>query len=411
MHGVGCTAHADLLSPEALRRPHEFFARLREQGPVVWSEAHKAWIVTDYEGVVDGFRDVELLSSDRLTPFERRLSEQRRATLALTFDVLRGWMTFHDAPRHDVLRDPVRRAFTPRRIADLRPKIERIAEDMLDRLADAGRADFKSEFAFPLPAIVIAELLDVPAADRERFKTWSKKLSAVVFGESGNADQAATAAEGTAEFHDYFQWLITQRTAAPGDDLISALLAARRTDAGDGLTDMEVVGACTLLLFAGHETTTNALTNAMFALLQAPDSARSLAAPGSAPAAAVDELLRFDGPVKIMVRSVAADHERGGQQLRRGQIVYLAVAGANRDPAVFAEPDRLDLNRPAKPGHVAFGQGPHFCLGHALARLEMAVALPAALRRFPRMSLVTEQIDWDPLILVRAATKLPIAVG
>jgi cytochrome P450 len=402
--------NADLLDPGALREPHQFFARLRERSPVVWSEAHKAWIVTYYDGVLEAFRDVELLSSDRLTPLERRLSEQRQQTLALTFDVLRGWMTFHDAPRHDVLRDPVRRAFTPRRIADLRPKIERIAVDMLDSLAEVEQIDFKDQFAFPLPAIVIAELLGVPIADRERFKTWSKKLAAIVFGESGNADQATTAAEGTAEFHDYFQWLITQRTSAPGDDLVSALLAARSGEPGEGLSNMEVVGACTLLLFAGHETTTNALTNAMLALLRAPDSARVLADAAPAPATAVDELLRFDGPVKVMPRSVATDHERGGQQLRRGEIVYLAVAGANRDPVVFPEPDRLDLNRPAKPAHIAFGQGPHFCLGHALARLEMAIALPAALRRFPRMSLVSEQVDWDPLILVRSATELPIAL-
>lgn len=404
--------NVNLLQRDALNHPHELFATLRDKGPVVWSDDHSAWIVNDYAGVVDGFRDVQRLSSDRLTPLERRLTTQRRETLTLTFEVLRGWMTFHDAPRHAVLRDPVRRAFTPKRVGDLRPTIERVVVELLDDLPRAGTViDFKELFAFPVPAIVIAELLGIPAADRGRFKTWSKKLSAIVFGESGNVDQAGTAAQGSAEFHDYFSWLIAERTANPGDDLISALVAAR-ADADTGLTDMEVVGACTLLLFAGHETTTNAITNAVAALLTHPEQARELAAAETPAAvgAAVDELLRYDGPVKIMVRNVATDHERGGAQMRRGETVYLSVIGANHDPSVFDSPHTLDLRRPSKPGHVAFGQGPHFCLGHALARLEMSIAVPAVLRHFPAMTFADEHIEWDPLILIRSAAELPVAL-
>lgn len=402
----------DLLSDRALAWPHEFFADLRSERPVLWSDAHKAWVVTSYDAVVSGFRDAELLSSDRLTPMERRLTAERKETLALTFEVLRGWMTFHDAPHHGVLRDPVRRAFTPKRIGQLRPRIEHVVDELLTGLAGATEFDFKEEFAFPMPAIVIAELLDIPAADRERFKTWSKKLSAIVFGESGNVDQAGTAAEGSAEFADYFRWLVTERTKQPGDDLVSALIAARNAQDGSaGLTDMEVVGACTLLLFAGHETTTNSITNAMLALLRSPEQARLLVAEPELAGPAVDELLRFDGPVKVMVRSVAADHERGGQQLRAGEIVYLAVLAANHDPQVFTEPHRLDLRRPNNPPHVGFGQGAHYCLGHALARLETSIALRALFTRFPAIEVATDDIEWDPLILVRSAAALPVRVG
>jgi cytochrome P450 len=404
--------NVDLLEPLALSRPQELFSALRERGPIVWSDDHKAWIINDYAGVVDAFRDADRLSSDRLTPLERRLSAQRRETLGLTFDVLRGWMTFHDAPRHGVLRDPVRRSFTPKRVNDLRPTIERVVDGLLDGLPRRGIVDLKESFAFPMPAIVIAELLGIPAADRERFKTWSKKLAAIVFGESGNIDQAGTAAEGSSEFHEYFTWLIAERTGHPGDDLISALIAARTSSDGSGLTDMEVVGACTLLLFAGHETTTNAITNAVAALLAYPDQARELAAARSPSAigAAIDELLRFDGPVKIMVRSVATPHDRGGVHLRSGETVYLSVTGANHDPSAFPSPETLDLRRTPRPGHVAFGQGPHFCLGHALARLEMSIALPAVLRRFPAMALADNDVDWDPLILVRSAAALPVVM-
>jgi cytochrome P450 len=401
----------DLLTPEALEHPERLFAEARREGPVVWSDAHKAWLITGYHDVTEAFRDTQLLSSDRLTPLERRLSAERKETLALTFEVLRGWMTFHDAPRHASLRNPVRRAFTPRRVSSLRPRIERVVEELLDEAAAAGTFDFKELFAFPMPAVIIAEMLGIPAADRERFKTWSRNLSAIVFGESGNVDQAGTAAAGSAEFAEYFRWLIAKRATRPGDDLISALIAARADADGDGLTDIELIGACTLLLFAGHETTTNFLTNATLALLRHPEQAALLTHSPELVGDAVDELLRYDGPVKVMVRTVASDHERAGQHLTAGQIVFLAVTGANRDPAAYPDPDRLDLRRETRVSHVAFGLGPHFCLGHALARLEASIALPAVFARFPGMTLLPERIEWDPLILVRSARTLPVTVA
>jgi cytochrome P450 len=401
----------DLLAPRALADPQALFAGLRELEPVVWSDQHKAWIVTSYPEVFGGFRDRDALSSDRLTPLEQRMSPQRREVLALTFEVLRGWMTFHDMPRHAVLRDPVRLAFTPRRIDLLQAKTEAIVAGLLDDLESRGEVDLKAEFAFPLPAVVISEMLGIPASDREKFKTWSRKLAAIVFGESRQADQAGVAAEGAAEFVDYFRWLIAERTAAPADDLVSALIAARHTAGTPGLTDMEVIGACTLLLFAGHETTSNFIANAVLALLRHPGQAALFASRPDLTAAAIEELLRFDGPVKVMVRTAATDHERGGQQLSAGQIVYLGVLAANHDPAVFPEPAELDLLRPPGRPNVAFGQGAHFCLGHALARLEASVALRALFTRFPRLQLATDQLAWEPLILTRSLTSLPVRMG
>ena len=401
----------DLLAPRALADPQAVFGELRRRQPVVWSDRHKAWILTTYTDVIEGFRDRDALSSDRLTPLEQRLSAERRDVLALTFEVLRGWMTFHDMPRHAVLRDPVRRAFTPGRIDLLQAKTQAIVAGLLDNLATLGEFDLKQEFAFPLPAVVIAEMLGIPPSDREKFKTWSRKLAAIVFGESRQADQAGVAAEGAAEFVDYFGWLIAQRTAAPADDLVSALIAARHTAGRPGLTDMEVIGACTLLLFAGHETTSNFITNAVLALLRHPDQAALFATRGDLTAAAIEELLRFDGPVKVMVRTVATDHERGGQQMTRGQLVYLGVLAANHDPAVFGRPGELNLRRPAGKPNVAFGQGAHFCLGHALARLEASVALRALFTRFPGLRLATGQLTWEPLILTRSLTSLPVRVG
>lgn len=400
----------DLLTSQALADPHELFRKLRESRSAVWSDQHQAWILTTYAGVTEGFRDRDALSSDRLTPLEQRLPRERRDVLALTFEVLRGWMTFHDMPRHAVLRDPVRSAFTPRRIDLLRAKTEVIVAGLLDDLAALGQFDLKQEFAFHLPAVVIAEMLGIPPADREKFKTWSRKLAAIVFGESRQADQAGIAAEGAAEFVDYFRWLIDQRAAAPADDLVSALIAARHTADRPGLTDMEVVGACTLLLFAGHETTTNFITNAVLALLQHPAQAALFAARPDLAPAAIEELLRFDGPVKVMVRTVATDHERGGQHMTKGQIVYLGVLAANHDPEVFPRPGELNLQRPQGKPNVAFGQGAHFCLGHALARLEASVSLRALFSRFPAIKLAAGDLDWEPLILTRSLKALPVRV-
>lgn len=410
----------DLLTPDAVADPYATFGRLREQAPTVWSETHKAWVVTRYDGVRQGFTDAVRLSSDRLTPYWRRLSPERADKLGTTFELLRGWMVFHDAPMHAALRDPVRKAFTPRQLDRLRPKIETITEELLDGMAERGEGDFKAEVAFPLPALVIAELMGVEGSARDQFKNWSAKLAAIVFGESDNPERDERAAEGAAEFVEYFSWLIRRRRERPGDDLVSALLAAIGDPAMAGgvaddagpLTDLRLIGACTLLLFAGHETTTNLLSNAALTLVRHPGQARLLLENPGLTDLAVEELLRFDGPVKIMVRAVREDHERDGVRMRAGETVYLAVAGAQRDPDAWDRPDELLLDRPAdrsRPG-MAFGQGAHFCLGAALARLEARIAVPAALRRFPTMRLLTDDVRWEAQILGRTMIELPVAV-
>ncbi|MFZ2175388.1 MAG: cytochrome P450 [Rhodococcus sp. (in: high G+C Gram-positive bacteria)] len=397
----------DLLTKQAIEDPHAFFARAAAQGPVVWSEAHKAWLINDYPHVVEAFRDTENLSSDRLTPLHERLTPERKAMLAGAFDILRGWMVFYDAPRHHALRNPVRRAFTPRMIQRLQPRIEALVADLLDDLDDVPAFDFKERFAFPLPAIVISELLDIPASDRDRFRDWSNDLSAIVFGASNHPDQDRVAGQGAANFIDYFSWLVAERKANPGEDLVSALVAAQATDSEESLSDLDILGASTLLLFGGHETTTNFMTNAMLHLLRLPEQAALMRDRPEIVDTAIDELLRFEGPVKVMVRSAATTHERGGQTIKAGQTVFMSVAGANRDSGVFSDPHRLDLLRD-EAAHISFGQGPHHCLGSALAKLEARIALPAVLRRFPHLIEGEGPIEWEQQILVRAMKALPV---
>jgi cytochrome P450 len=374
----------DLRAPEALRDPHPFFHRLRAHDPVHWSESAHAWILTGHAEVSSAFHDGDRLSSDRMTPLEARLAPDEKRAMAATFELLRGWMVFRDPPDHTRLRAPVRKALSPRQVAKLAPRIRALAHELADQMARAGRCELVQSFAFPLPAIVIAELLGVPATDRERFKTWATKLGAIVFGALDAPSRHALAAEGAAEFTDYFHALVRRRGRDPGDDLISRVLAAR--GGADGLRDEEIAGACTLLLFAGHETTTGLIANGMATLLARPEALARLRGDPALLPSAVEEMLRYEGPVRAMVRQVAVTHERGGHDLAAGDRVYLAVAAANRDPAVFRDPDRFDVARSPNP-HLSFGLGLHFCLGANLARAEARIALGVLLERFPSLRL------------------------
>lgn len=410
------TSDVDLLAPDAIADPHAVFAGLRGLGPVVRLERHRAWLFTDYESVREGFRD-ERLSSDRLTPIEQRRSPESRAAMERTIELLRGWMVFHDPPDHQRLREPLRRAFTPRRIADLTPRIEAIVDELLADLATAAHdtddtVDLVERFAFPLPAIVIAELLGVPASDRDEFKQWSDLLAAIVFGASDRGERAERAAAGTDRFADYFGGLIERYTARPEDNLISALIAVTREDPeGVGLTPSELVGACTLLLFGGHETTTNLIGLSVRSLLAHPDQAITFRERPELLVRAMEELHRYDGSTKLMVRIVAEDHDRGGARLRRGDTVFLGVLSANRDPAVYPEPDRLWLERPDARGHLGFGYGTHFCLGAALARLESQLAVRALMTRFPRMTADPDRTGFSGVLVGRGIARLPVDLG
>jgi cytochrome P450 len=342
---------------------------------------------------------------------ERRLSDANRETLGSTIELLRGWMVFHDPPDHTRLREPLRRAFTPARLAGLRPRIEAIVDELLDGIEDRDDVDLVRDVTFPLPAIVIAELLGVPAEDREDFKHWSDQLSAIVFGSPDRAGRAAVAAAGSERFSNYFAALIDRYRHHREDNLVSALIAVTEDDPdGAGLASDELVGACTMLLFGGHETTTTLVTNSMRSLMSHPDERRRLVDDPTMITQAIEELHRFDGSTKVMVRVVGEGHERGGESFEPGQTVLLGVMGANRDPAVFDEPHRLDLARGNARHHLGFGYGIHFCLGAALARLEAEVAIGALVRRFPDMAHDPESVVFPETLLSRSVTSLPVTL-
>jgi cytochrome P450 len=403
-----------LLDPLAISDPHRVYRELREHAPITWLPEHRAWFVATHAGVDAAFRD-QRLSSDRLTPLEARLPPETQRLLGDTFDLLRGWMVFHDPPGHERLRGPVRRAFTPKSVDALRAPIAQIVDEHLDDIEEQLRAgdtvDLISAFAFPIPAIVIAELLGVPPSDRDEFKTWSDQLAAIVFGASNRADQAATAAAGSARFAEYFSTLIGRYRRAPADNLVSALIEA--ADVADPpLPATELVGACTLLLFGGHETTTNLIGNTVVSLLLDRAVFDDFRARPDRQPAALEELHRYDGSSKVMVRIAAVDHDRDGVEMSAGDTVFLGIASANRDPDVFTEPDTIRLDRANAHRHLGYGHGIHFCLGAPLARVETHIAIGRLLDRLPSMELAVDATDlqYGATILGRGLGSLPVAM-
>ena len=395
----------DLSTPEAQADPHSLFRSLRSSaGPVVYSSVHDAWLVLSHAGVTAAFRDPRL-SAERIPAFEK-MARSRPAAFGKVVDLLRGWMVFRDDPAHNRLRDPVRRAFTPRRVEALESSIAATVESLLADVAAGSTFDLRSTLAAPLPALVIADLLGVPGADRLSFQEWSDLLSMVVFAADAKSSSAEPAIRGAEHFWSYFGSLVEERRRSPGDDLVSALVSA-----AEPLSAVELVGACTLLLFAGHETTTGLLVNGTRVLLENPDEVTRLRADPSLWATAVDELLRLEGPAKVMVRRAMDELEIDGVTIPAGATVWLCILAADRDPAVFGPTaDQCDVGRDPNP-HVAFGWGIHHCLGAPLARLEARVALRALFERFPSLRVAPSAPPprWGGGVIGRGIGRLEVA--
>ncbi len=297
------------------------------------------------------------------------------------------------------------KAFTRRVIEGMRPRIQTLVDELLDAAEPAGEMELMRDFAVPLPITVIAEMLGVPPEDRARFKSWSEDLTALL-----DPFQAARglwgAQEAFVELAAYFREIFAERRRQPRDDLVSRLVAVE--EEGDALSETELLSACVIILGAGHETTTKLIGNAVLALLRYPDERKRFADDPSLAATAVDEFLRFDSPVQLTDRVATEDFEIGGHLVRKGQVVAALLAAANRDPEVFAEPDRLDLGRRDNP-HVAFSQGIHFCLGAQLARVEAEVALTSLIRRFPHFD-GNASPPRVPSMLLRGPASLPLSL-
>jgi cytochrome P450 len=393
----------DLTTPSAIADPFPIYRRLREGAPVHWSEAAGGWLVTRYDDVARCLKDPRLSARRTEAMWERMPAELRDATRPLQ-RAFGMWMLMMDPPDHTRIRALVSRAFAPSLVQALRPRVQALVDDALARLAGRPRFDLIHEVAQPIPAIVIAELLGVDPSRHERFKQWSDDLALMELGPRGFRQAQASMLEMT----EYLREVAAARRAEPRDDLISQLLAAEID--GRFLGEEEMLATCVLLLFAGHETTTNLIGNGVLELLRHPDQLALLRAEPALVEPAVEELLRFHGPIQRVRRSVVEPMELGGKQLRAGDAVWLLIGAANRDPAVFPEPDRLDLRRrPSR--HLTFGLGPHFCVGAALARVEGPIAIDAIVRRLPAFTTDLDHLTWRPDLSFRGVTSLPLELA
>ncbi len=393
--------------PALLNDPFPFYARLQDADPAHWSPLLRAWVLTRYDDVKRACLDTAGMSSDRLRPFFALLPSEERARVTQLIRYLTLWMVFRDPPEHARLRRLAAKVFNVRSINALRADIEAITGGLLERLHERREFDFIAEFAGPLPALVIMHMLGVPDGELVRLKRLSDEMAFFIGSARDTPDKYARAEAATAEMAALFRSLIALRRATPAGDLLSELVQVE--DGGERLTEDELVATCILLLFAGHETTTHHLANGLRALLAFPDELERLRERPALAAAAVEELLRFDGPIGAQVRIVQEAHTLHGKALQRGDRVFLLMNAANRDPRAYDEPDRLDLDRHGVP-HLTFGFGAHICLGFPLARLEGQIALPAVLARWPRIELASARQEWIDSMVLRGMKALPLRV-
>ncbi|MDI6912551.1 cytochrome P450 [Nocardioides sp.] len=352
--------------PEVIADPYPIYRQLRDHAPAYWSPGASSWVLSRYHDVCAALTDPATYSSASgifPTPPGVDMTELFLPMLIMS-----------DPPRHTQMRQLVSKAFTPRRMTELESSIQTVIDDLLDQIPDTGPWDFVSGFAGPLPAIVIADMLGVPREDRDQFRTWSTALiqSNPAHGEFGPGLAAAAA------LYEYFAGFLAERRAHPEDDLMTALVQAEAE--GQHLSEEELLGFCLLLLVAGHETTTNLLSNSAVLLGHHPETRQKLADNPDLVPAAVEELLRYDSPVQGLARTLSRPVDLHGQHMQSGDTVLLLYGSANRDHRAFPNADHFDINRRPE-RQVAFGRGPHFCLGAALARMETRIALNALLKK------------------------------
>ncbi|MFC4106215.1 cytochrome P450 [Micromonospora zhanjiangensis] len=389
-----------------LADPYAGWAALRRAAPVhriTLPDGAPVWLVTRYPDVRAGLAD-ERLSLDKANGTGR----WRGFSLPPALDAN---LLNLDPPDHTRIRRLVGRAFTAARVARLRPRIEATADELLDRVAPAGRADLVADYAGPLPVTVICDLLGVPADDRSSLRGWTDRLL------TPPADDPGAAGRALGALHDFLIRLIADKRREPGDDLLSGMIAVR--DDGDRLTEDELTSLAFLVLFAGYENSVHLIGTGLLALLRRPDLLADLRGPdGSAegsldsglPEPVVEELLRLEPPAPLAIRRFAlVDLTIGGVTIPAGETVLLGIAAANRDPDRFAEPDIVDPTRPVG-GQLSLGHGIHYCLGAPLARLEARTAIGAVLRRFPRVALAVDpaELTWRTSYRVRGLRALPV---
>lgn len=392
---------------EAIRRnPFPLYESLQEHDPIHWSPAIRSWIITRYDDV----RQVAMsstMSSDRLRPFYEALRDERREILSGVMRYLNEWLVFKAAPEHTRLRKMMNAVFSLQMIHAREPQIRRTVEDLFAAVEPGRQVDFMKDVAVLLPAYVILDMMGLPRSDFRMIKEWSDDLRLFIGTSRADEDKYRKARSGADHMSAYFRNVIEQRRVHPGDDVITKMMQAQ--DEKGSLGEDELVAMCMLVLFGGHETTTNLLGSAVVALLEHPQQQQLLRENPQLIDSAVEEFLRYDGPSNSIARVVAVDHELHGKTLRAGERVFAMINAANRDPRRFERPHELDIQRSPN-RHLTFGQGLHFCLGAPLARLEAKVCITALLSNFSSMQFGQGEVHWLDALVMRGPSNLPLVL-
>ncbi len=391
-----------LLDPEVVANPYPLYHQLRSEDPVHWDPFLHKWVITRYADVLTVLH--RFSANCVITP--EQLQAMNLSVLAPLSEVLVRQMLFMDAPAHGRIRNLASRAFTPRRVEGLRTQIQSITGKLLDAVQSSGRMDVIADLAYPLPAMVNAEMLGLPPADWRQLIQWSGIFAEVLGNFQYSPNRARLVLHSLEEMSAYFLAAVLDYQKHPREGLIGAFVAAEVD--GDRLTEEEVVANAILTMVGGQETTTNLIGNGLLTLLRHPDQLEMLRADMSLMPSAVEELLRYESPSQQTTRLAPEDTELGGKLVRKGQTVMVVMGAANRDPERFPDPDRLDICRQDN-RHVAFGWASHFCFGAALGRLEGQTALSTVLRRMPNLRLEPGPLTWRENLGLRGLTALPVA--
>ncbi len=395
-------------TPDFLKDPYPTYRALLRENPVSWEPVMEMWIFTR-------FKDVEAILTHPNTSADRLSAKTKMAEMARQQQTVQNFGPFSraptmltsDPPAHTRLRKLVSKAFTPRAVENLRPRIQQIVDELLDEAETRGSMDLPVDLGFPLPVIVIAEMLGVPAEDRGMFKKWSDEVVATLGGPFIPADVMERARQAIEGLANYLVPIIRDRREHPREDLISALVAAE--EQGQVLSEDEIFSTTILLLVAGNETTTHLIDNGTYALLKNPDQLALLREKPELINSAVEELLRFIGPVQLTGRVMKEDTVIGGQLVPTGQIATVLLGAANHDPDKWGPTaDRLDITRDARE-HMALGDGIHFCLGAPLARAEAQIAIGSMVKRFPNLKLEIDEPEWGGNFIIRGVKHLPLS--
>ena len=397
----------DPSDPAIMRNPHPIFAWLRREDPVHWSEPMSGWVVTGYDDIVDALTDSGTYSAERLTNVRKHLPAGALNPAEEILRYLNSWMVFRDPPDHTRLRRHMAGVLNLPTFESLRGTVSELTTMLLDKLPDDDVLDMLPNFSIMLPGMVVMELMGVERDRLLEVKRWSDEMMLFIGSARGVPDKYERARHGAHSMATLFKDLIAKRRVDPRNDLISQLLASEID--GRGMADDELVGCLMMVLNGGHETTANLINNSLLALAHNPDTLAWLRANPEGMPTAVEEFLRYDSPILSLGRIVAEDTELGGKQLSAGERVFFMLLSANRDEEVFDDPNRLDVTRDPNP-HMAFGKGPHFCLGTPLARIEGQIVLSEILQRYSSIELAepVDNIPWINSLVTRGPSRIPL---